>query len=124
MTDPKTVLIVDDQKPVFFAMKEAGLWSNYGLGLERDEDDPRCIISLCRNGEDALDLIRHSERFDVWLIDGDLGMGEGGPELFNRACEMYPAKVAEEVRSCSANPFGVTTMNRLVERWKAKQAKA
>lgn len=109
------VFIIDDMKPIKAALAEGRFWN--GFHWEPSENDPKEIqVSIARTWDDGFDIIRVSEPFDVWLVDGDLGMGHDGLEFMKMALERYPDKVPEDVRSCSANSFSKTHFGRHVDR--------
>jgi len=117
------IFILDDEKPVLAAMAEGRLWNN--LYWEPEENDPKeVVISLARTSDDGFDIIKHSEPFDIWLIDGDLGRSGDGARWVTQAFELYPSKVAKDIRSCSASLLSQASLPKLVERLRTGLDKA
>jgi hypothetical protein len=100
----KHILIIDDARTV----EQACTRANIKLGKSM-------VCTLVRpfrwrNGlieqtlDDARELIRINPRYDVWVLDNDLGPGLDGYLFLREMCTALPNKIPDQVLSCSANP--------------------
>lgn len=67
--------------------------------------------------DDAIDCIRESDPFDLWVLDNDLGEGLEGYHFLRQMIERYPDKVPLDVLSCSANPARAAAIVSYHQNW-------
>lgn len=113
------VFILDDDKPVWYAMEKSGLWRSEGFGNVPDDSCPTATISIARDVKTAADIIRYSEKFDVWAFDEQLSYGEpSGHEFFSEIARKFPDKVPDDVRSCSSLGVYALALDKAVTAWR------
>lgn len=96
---------------------------------------PEDCITLCRpfrwNGEeivsdltDAEDTICANPRFDLWVLDNDLGGTLEGYAFLKDMAERYPDKIPQNLVSVSANPARRADITAYHRNWLAAQGRA
>lgn len=110
------IFVLDDMRNIKSALGAVGLSS-----LITDDN----IICLCRpsktsfEGKDfdskiccslepALDIIANNRKFDIWIIDSDLGLNEFGHQVYGydfllKVNQGYPDKLPRQLYCCSSN---------------------
>lgn len=98
------IFILDDSRTLKMALVDS---RRMGVST-MDRVMPEATYSMARNPEDAINVIRASPKFDVWILDNDLGIINGfkeeGYEFLKRCINEFGDKVPDVVYSCSANP--------------------
>lgn len=97
------LFILDDARSIAAAVRDAG------LSLK----DIPVQVSLCRpfrwsddkvvqDFQDATELVKTS-KFDLWILDNDLGNGLEGIDFLKLAISEFPEFLPKSLRSCSGN---------------------
>jgi len=68
-------------------------------------------LDIARRYDQAMGIIQQEERFDIWILDHDLGEARSGYDFLKEAILLMPEKVADYVASCSSNPSGRRNIN-------------
>ena len=103
------VFILDDVRSISAALLQAG----YGV-----DNMPEGTYAVARTLLDARDLIAMSLRFDLWVLDNDLGeAGMDGYAFLKLMVSTYPGKVPDMVWSCSSNPPARASIEAFFSNW-------
>lgn len=111
----RRVFILDDIRD------EMAAYHNASLSISNMVSDE---IMLVRTFDEGIKAITERERFDLWILDHDLGCyapnssEQNGYDFLMHGIYITPEKIPTLLVSCSSNPVGKERILALFNNWK------